>query len=107
MGNKASFWLSTIAIGLVLAGCHGGSTQHHSADAAVAIGEKDLGGIVTSAYGLEAGVWVIAETRDLPTPFARIGVTDEGGPYGIPDLPKANYDVWGGGYGLIDSAKGP
>jgi hypothetical protein len=107
MGIKASFWLSTIAIGLVLGACQGGSTQHHSADPSLAIGEKDLGGIVTSAYGPEAGVWVIAETRDLPTPFARIVVTDERGRYVIPDLPKASYDVWVRGYGLIDSAKVP
>ena len=32
----------------------------------VQIGESDLGGVVTSANGPEAGVWVIAETSDLP-----------------------------------------
>ena len=39
--------------------------------------------------GPEAGVWVIAETTDLPTKFARIVVTDDRGRYVIPDLPKA------------------
>jgi hypothetical protein len=105
MRIRARWWLCTIGIGLVLAACHGGSTQQHSADAAVAVGERDLGGIVTSAYGPEAGVWVIAETQDLPTRFARIVVTDERGRYVIPDLPQANYYVWVRGYGLIDSAK--
>ena len=28
----------------------------------------DLGGVVRSSKGPEAGVWVIAETKDLPTP---------------------------------------
>jgi len=48
-------------------------------------------------------VWVIAETGDLPTPFARIVVTDDRGRYLVPDLPKANYRVWVRGYGLVDS----
>src|SRR5690606_25349892 len=55
--------------------------------------------------GPEAGVWVIAETSDLPTRFARIVVTDEQGHFLIPDLPPANYEVWVRGYGLADSAK--
>ena len=33
----------------------------------VSIGSTDLGGVVTSTKGPEAGVWVIAETTDLPT----------------------------------------
>jgi hypothetical protein len=37
---------------------------------AVRIDDDDLGGAVTSAHGPEAGVWVIAETTDLPTKFA-------------------------------------
>jgi hypothetical protein len=48
---------------------------------------------------------VIAETRDLPTPFVRIVVTDDRGRYVVPDLPKATYDVWVRGYGLADSAE--
>ncbi len=72
---------------------------------AVAIDEKSIGGVVRGPSGLEAGVWVIAETRDLPVRFIRIVVTDEQGRYLVPDLPKANYDVWVRGYGLIDSAK--
>jgi len=61
--------------------------------------------VVTSANGPEAGVWVIAETTDLPTKFAKIVVTDDQGRYVPPDLPKANYNVWVSVYGLVDSRK--
>ena len=62
-------------------------------------------GRVRSANGPEAGVWVIAETRDLGTRFARTVVTDDNGNYLIPGLPDATYDIWVRGYGLVDSAK--
>jgi hypothetical protein len=71
----------------------------------VRVGNADLGGVVTSTNGPEAGVWVIAETTDLATKFVRIVVTDERGRYLVPDLPKANYSVWVRGYGLVDSPK--
>ncbi len=58
-----------------------------------------------SADGPEAGVWVIAETDDFNTRFARIVVTDDEGRYLVPDLPEANYELWVRGYGLADSAK--
>src|SRR5919112_345829 len=74
-------------------------------DAALRIGDTDIGGVVTGANGPEAGVWVIAETNDLPTKYAKMVVTDDQGRYVIPDLPKAKYKVWVRGYGLIDSAK--
>jgi hypothetical protein len=66
---------------------------------------NDIGGVVTSSKGPEAGVWVIAETTDLPTKLAKIVVTDDQGRYVVPDLPKANYNVWVRGYGLVDSKK--
>jgi len=72
---------------------------------AISLAQKDISGTVTSAHGLEAGVWVIAETTELPTKFVRIVVTDDHGRYLIPDLPKAKYRVWVRGYGLIDSPK--
>ena len=75
------------------------------ADPALRIGPTDLGGIVASAGGPEAGVWVIAETTDLPTRYVKIVVTDERGRYLMPDLPRASYEVWVRGYGLIDSPK--
>ncbi|MGD2047188.1 MAG: carboxypeptidase regulatory-like domain-containing protein [Gemmatimonadota bacterium] len=65
----------------------------------------DISGTVTGGGGPEAGVWVIAETHDLPTPFARIVVTDDQGRYLIPDLPEATYQVWVRGYGLVDSPR--
>src|SRR5215475_4223494 len=72
---------------------------------AVSIGQADIGGVVTGPNGPEAGVWVIAETTDLPTKFAKLVATDDRGRYVIPELPKANYSVWVRGYGLIDSPK--
>ena len=71
----------------------------------VAIDNDDIGGVVRGPKGPEAGVWVIAETRDLPVRYIKIVVTDDQGRYVIPDLPKANYDVWVRGYGLVDSPK--
>src|SRR5580658_7486580 len=72
---------------------------------AIAIDNDDIGGVVTGPKGPEAGVWVIAETVDLPTKFAKMVVTDDAGRYVIPDLPKANYTPWVRGYGLVDSPK--
>ena len=60
---------------------------------------------MTGPNGPEAGVWVIAETTDLPTRLIKSVVTDDQGRYLIPDLPKANYEVFARGYGLVDSAK--
>ena len=73
--------------------------------ASVAIDADDIGGVVTSAKGPEAGVWVIAETTELPTKFVRIVVTDDRGRYVVPDLPRATYQVFVRGYGLVDSAR--
>src|SRR5215813_12820530 len=75
------------------------------AQQSVDVRPTEIGGVVTSSKGPEAGVWVIAETTDLPTKFARIVVTDEQGRYLVPDLPTANYSVWVRGYGLVDSPK--
>jgi hypothetical protein len=73
--------------------------------AAPAIDPDDIGGVVTGPNGPEAGVWVIAETRDLPVRYIKSVVTDDRGRFVVPDLPKANYTVWARGYGLVDSAK--
>ena len=75
------------------------------AQQSVDVRAAEIGGVVTSSNGPEGGVWVIAETTDLPTKFARIVVTDDQGRYLIPDLPSANYSVWVRGYGLVDSPK--
>src|SRR6266576_2125865 len=76
-----------------------------TAQVTVTIDADDIGGVVTGPGGPEAGVWVIAETTDLPTKFAKMVVTDDQGRYVIPDLPKARYRVWVRGYGLVDSPK--
>jgi len=94
-----------IAFAASLTAAPADSGAQQSAAEAVRIGESDIGGVVTSANGPEAGVWVIAETTELPTKFAKIVVTDDQGRYVMPDLPKANYSAWVRGYGLVDSPK--
>ena len=79
--------------------------QQAPAVTAPAIDGDDIGGIVTSRMGPESGVWVVAETTDLGTKFAKMAVTDDFGRYVVPDLPKATYRVWVRGYGLVDSPK--
>ena len=70
----------------------------------IAIDGDDIAGVVTSARGPEAGVWVIAETTDTPTKLRKIVVTDDRGRYLLPDLPtKAPFSIWVRGYGLVDS----
>jgi hypothetical protein len=71
----------------------------------VPIDADDIGGVVTGPKGPEAGVWVIAETRELGVRYIKSVVTDDRGRYVVPDLPPANYQVWARGYGLVDSAK--
>jgi hypothetical protein len=73
----------------------------------IAIDGDDIAGVVRSANGPEAGVWVIAETTAFPTRYAKIVVTDDQGRYLIPDLPSATYKLWVRGYGLADSAAVP
>ncbi len=107
MNIKGRLCLSVAALGLAVLLGAPPATLHaqQSAPAGVSIGDSDLGGRVTGPNGPEAGVWVIAETTDLPTRFAKIVVTDEQGRYVLPELPKANYQVWVRGYGLVDSPK--
>ena len=102
--NRLICSLAVAACVALLAAC-AAQTGSQVSESGVNIGANDLGGVVTSAKGPEAGVWVIAETRDLPTQFTKIVVTDERGRYVLPDLPKANYSVWVRGYGLVDSPK--
>ena len=73
--------------------------------ATVAIDNDDIGGVVTGPAGPEAGVWVIAETKDTPTRLIKTVVTDDRGRYLLPDLPKGNYTVFVRGYGLVDSPR--
>ena len=66
--------------------------------------ENFIAGDVHATNGkAEAGVWVIAETDALPTPYRKIVVTDQHGKFVLPQLPAAKYRVWVRGYGLNDS----
>lgn len=92
-------------LGALLAIAIGWVANPAAQTATVAIDADDIGGVVRSARGPEAGVWVIAETNDLGAGFRKIVVTDDEGRYVVPDLPKAKYQVWVRGYGLADSPK--
>ncbi len=105
MANRFNLSASAIALLIGLGSIANAQAQQSAASAAPSIGANDLGGVVTSPNGPEAGVWVIAQTTDLPTKYVKIVVTDDQGRYVIPDLPKANYVVWVRGYGLVDSPK--
>src|SRR4051812_46775409 len=80
MKSARTFFLSmlTLVVALLCAWLPFAAAQNTEP---VAIDEDDLGGVVTSANGPEAGVWVIAETADLPTRYAKIVVTDDKGRY--------------------------
>ena len=47
-----------------------------------------IAGTVTSENGPEAGVWVIAETSELETKFAKIVVTDDRGQFVLPPIAR-------------------
>src|SRR5229473_1839252 len=105
--KSAKFLYFGSLVALVIGGYLITTNTHLAAQqtAAVKIKANDIGGVVSSSKGPEAGVWVIAETTDLPTRYIKEVVTDDRGRYLIPDLPKANYTVWARGYGLVDSPK--
>src|ERR1700680_4463478 len=99
--RRAQLFGSAAAAAMLL----GSAAAWAAARKTVQPGADHIGGTVTSTRGPEAAVWVIAETHDFQTRFAKIVVTDESGRYLIPDLPKAKYSVWVRGYGLADSPK--
>lgn len=96
---RRGFLLFSVMTMLAFAGCR--SAQQSAGD----IKADEIGGVVSSGNGVEAGVWVIAETTDLPTRFIKEVVTDDQGRYLIPALPQATYTIWARGYGLLDSTK--
>jgi hypothetical protein len=96
--NRSSLYLFLLILISGLISCEGETES-------VSMGEDDIAGVVRGPNGPEAGVWVIAETHDLPTRYAKIVVTDDEGRYLIPELPDASYSVWVRGYGLVDSPK--
>jgi hypothetical protein len=95
--------LTAVAVAaLVTAWCGPANAQQKKA---VPVKADAIGGQVTGPNGPEAGVWVIAETDDLPTKYAKIVVTNDNGQFVIPQLPAAKYKIWVRGYGLVDSDK--
>jgi hypothetical protein len=104
MNGRISRFMAVTACSVgALAACNSSSTPGSNTQT-VQVDADDIGGVVTSARGAEAGVWVIAETSAFGTRYARIVVTDDQGRYVVPDLPSATYKVWVRGYGLADSA---
>src|SRR5215470_2372943 len=102
MMTSRRFYLNTAAaVSLVVLA----TAPSAMAQNAVTLDNDDIGGVVNGPRGPEAGAWVIAETRETPTRLIKSVVTDDRGRYLLPDLPKATYDVWVRGYGLIDSPK--
>ncbi len=101
MKRSACIGMLTVSFGALLSA----AVVMPAAAQAVRIDADDIGGVVTGTKGPEAGVWVIAETKDLPTKYVKIVATDDQGRYVLPDMPRGTYDVWVRGYGLVDSPK--
>src|SRR2546427_9113692 len=104
MSKRTLYAGMVIVLGVLLAATLAGVRAAQKSET-LRVGNADIGGVVSSPKGPEAGVWVIAETSDLPTKFVQIVVTDDQGRYLVPELPKANYSVFVRGYGLVDSPK--
>ncbi|HYT08594.1 MAG TPA: carboxypeptidase-like regulatory domain-containing protein, partial [Rugosimonospora sp.] len=105
MSKRALYPGMVIVLGVLLAATLGGVRAGQLKSETLRVSNADIGGVVSSPNGPEAGVWVIAETTDLPTKFVKIVVTDDQGRYLVPELPKANYSLFVRGYGLVDSPK--
>ena len=98
MSIKNGLYLSVAAVAMIAVLAASPTALRAQQAAPVSIGDTDLGGVVRGPNGPEAGVWVIAETNDLPTKMVKTVVTDDQGRYVLPDLPKANYTVWAVSY---------
>ena len=99
--TRTRLWLA----GAALAGAIAAAAALPAAEGAAEMPDGYISGVVESSAGPEAGVWVIAETEELETKFAKIVVTDDDGRFVLPQLPDATYDVWVRGYGLVDSPR--
>ena len=103
--ERAGLSMLVAAIAVATSGVFAATWTDQAGGGTVAIDPDDIGGVVTGPKGPEAGVWVIAETRDLGVRYIKSVVTDDRGRYVVPDLPAASYQVWARGYGLVDSPK--
>ena len=97
--------LALLGLAAVTAAAQAPKATRSSTSSALPLNPQTISGTVTGSHGPEAGVWVIAETTELPTKFVKIVVTDDKGRYVLPELPRADYSVWVRGYGLVDSPK--
>ncbi|MCH8176301.1 MAG: hypothetical protein IIC59_14080 [Proteobacteria bacterium] len=101
--------IAGLTVTLSIAACSPDSEPAVAASAAAEIDEVSgdyIEGVVQNETGNpEAGVWVIAETDELATPYRKIVVTDDEGRFVLPQLPEASFEVWVRGYGLSDSIK--
>ena len=95
---------------IVLLAVFAGSTAVPASLASQTTGDYISGRVVSEDAVPEAGVWVIAESKDVmandgrgPDSYRKIVVTDDAGRFLLPDLPSGTYDVWVRGYGLVDS----
>jgi hypothetical protein len=103
--GKSSKFLGIAVLTAICMAAWMGRSNGQQGSASVSVKADEIGGVVSSSKGPEAGVWVIAETTDLPTRYIKEVVTDDRGRFLVPALPKANYTVWARGYGLVDSPK--
>ena len=97
----------SVLLGLALLACSKPEPRAAEPEAIPAAALADfIEGRVTRADGApEPGVWVIAESASLPTPYRKIVVSADDGRFVIPQLPEASYQVWVRGYGIQDSAR--
>ncbi len=98
--KKAATAASVIALAMVTSG-----SLAQTAPAGPVIDADDIGGVLIGPSGPEAGIWIVAETRDFKARYVKAVVTDDQGRFVLPDMPAANYQVFSRGYGLVDSAK--
>ncbi len=107
MSSNRVLFAGVVALGfaLIVAGSQVATTAQQSTSTAVAVDNNDIGGIVTARKDRRRASGSSPRPPDLPTKLVKIVVTDDQGRYLLPDLPKATYDVWVRGYGLVDSPK--
>ena len=96
--------LAAVGVALILAAILGGVGSAQT-PRPVSVDGDDIGGVVTGPRDRRPASGSSPKRRDLPTRLIKSVVTDDQGRYLLPDLPKATYDVWVRGYGLVDSPK--
>src|SRR5262249_23131339 len=89
MKTRNSLYLGVAAVAIALAFGVAPTTVVAQQAATVTVGATDIGGVVRGPNGPEAGVWVIAETTDLPTKMRQTVGTDGQGPPPGPGRPHA------------------